>query len=107
MAHKRITNQSSGESKLVKIAFTKGAGLVEINLKTLTGHKSTYKVDPVNETVMELMFKVRDDQGIPTDQQRMLLDGKQLEHARKLDAYGIAEGSTVHLVLRLRGGGAD
>ena len=102
--HETYQNQFIPLEKL--ISFSKSFYSNEqfgIYVKSLTG-RSIYIEITHQMSIEELKMKIQEKDGTPVEQQRFIYAGKDLDDPMLVGRYNIQKDSTLHLVLRLRGG---
>jgi len=74
-----------------------------IKVRTLTGKEIELDIEP-DYKVSKIKERVEEKEGIPPVQQRLIFGGKQMNDDKTAEEYNLEGGSTLHLVLALRGG---
>jgi len=74
-----------------------------IHIKTLTGKTIDINVAPF-DNIEYIKSLYQDKEGVPPDQQRLIYNGVMLKDNKTIFDYKIEKESTLHLVLKLRGG---
>jgi len=85
---------------------TDGNKNIPIFIKTLTGETITIYPESRFSRISDIKTLVMATLGFPPDQQRLIFSGRQMEDGRTLADYNISAESTIHVILRLRGGGS-
>jgi hypothetical protein len=76
---------------------------MQIFVKTLNGKSIALEVTQ-DATILDIKRKVFEREGVAIDAQNILYGGKTLEDTDTLGANNIQNTSTLHLVIRLKGG---
>lgn len=77
--------------------------IMQIFIKTLTGRKTNFNFE-LDNTVRHVKEALQEKEGIQVEQIRLIYSGKQMSDECTLNDYNVKPGSTVHMVLQLRGG---
>lgn len=70
---------------------------IQIFVETLTGNMIALEVEP-DASIMDVKVKIEEKEGIPPDQQSLLLSGQYLEDGLSLKDYNVTKLSTLRLV---------
>ncbi|KAK6202768.1 ubiquitin-related domain-containing protein [Scheffersomyces amazonensis] len=76
---------------------------MQVKVKTLTGRDILVEIEPTDK-IIRIKETMEEKEGIPPAQQRFIFNGTQLDDEKTVEESGIQAGSSLHLVLTLRGG---
>lgn len=72
-------------------------------MKTLNGSRRNFDFEPTN-TILQVKEALQEKEGINAAQLRLIFNGKQMSDENTLAHYNVVAGSSLHMVLQLRGG---
>lgn len=98
-----IPQNNIGKTPFLSRTLNLPRGGMQLFVKTLTGKTVSIEVEE-GESIEDVKAKIAEKEGIPPEQQRLIFGGQQLQDAKTLSDYDVGDDSTLHLVLRLRGG---
>lgn len=77
--------------------------ITQVFIKSLTGKTISLEIYS-GDSVDDVKSRIQSKLAVPTQEQRLIVAGKQLEDGHNVCEYHIQKESTIHLVLSLRGG---
>jgi ubiquitin-like protein Nedd8 len=103
------THSSSDEMRAVnrrikRMKLVRDDERLRIAIQTLTGKQLELEV-VATDTVYELKQLIEEIEGVPPEQQRLIHRGRTLVDSNTVQQSNVIAGTTLHLVLALRGGG--
>lgn len=78
-------------------------GTIQIFVKSINGKSRTVNVLQT-DTIAQVKQIIQEKEGIAPEEQRLIYAGKNLEDTKTVADYNLQSESTLHLVLRVRGG---
>jgi len=75
----------------------------ELFVKSISGKTRTV-VGNSTTTIREIKEQIREKEGVSVEESRLIYGGKNLEDTRTLGDYNLISNSTIHMVLRVKGG---
>ncbi|CAF2090043.1 unnamed protein product [Rotaria magnacalcarata] len=76
---------------------------MQLFVKDLNDRTITIEVEP-DDYISKIKQRISERNGIPIEEQRLMWTGKQLINEKQIKDYGLQDGNTLFLVLRLKGG---
>ena len=76
----------------------------QIQVKTVSGKTITINDVENTSTILWVMQRIQDKDGLPVSEQRLAYPGKELQKAKTVADYSITKDATLFSLMRLRGG---